>query len=58
MITAGQQTAARAAGVLYLVTFLVVVVTNFAIHDTPMALFEIFTSVWLLTKGLRDAAGQ
>lgn len=33
MITAGQRTAARAAGVLYLITFLVVVVANFAIHE-------------------------
>ena len=91
MITAGQRTAAKVAGVAYLATFLVVVVANFAIHeklnvagsvvsyawcafcaaafiifpsfehvvnlwffDTPMALFEIFTSVWLLTKGLND----
>lgn len=39
MITAGQRTAARVAGV-------------------ALALFEIFTSVWLLTKGLNDVAYQ
>lgn len=33
MITAGQRIAARVAGIAYLVTFLVVVVANFAIHD-------------------------
>ena len=33
MITAGQRTAAKVAGLLYLVTFLIVVVSNFAIHD-------------------------
>lgn len=33
MITAGQRIAAKVAGIAYLVTFLVVVVANFAIHD-------------------------
>lgn len=33
MITAGQRTAAKVAGVAYLATFLVVVVANYAIHD-------------------------
>jgi len=30
-------------------------VVNLWFFDTPMAFFEIFTSVWLLTKGLNDA---
>jgi len=33
-------------------------VVNLWFFDTPMALFEIFTSIWLLTKGLNDAAHQ
>lgn len=33
MITAGQRSAAKVAGVAYLLTFLVVVVANFAIHE-------------------------
>jgi hypothetical protein len=33
MITAGQRSAAKVAGLAYLVTFIVVVVANFAIHD-------------------------
>ena len=33
-------------------------IVNLWFFDTPMALFEIFTSIWLLTKGLNDAAHQ
>jgi hypothetical protein len=30
-------------------------IVNLWFFDTPMALFEIFISIWLLTKGLNDA---